>query len=51
MAQSIGSADAVRILIPMNKCENIIAGVPDIPVSQLVDDAICKIGEFFAKNG
>ena len=51
MAQSIGSADAVRILIPMNKCENIIAGVPDIPVSQLVDDAICKIGEIFVKNG
>ena len=51
IAQAIGSADATRILIPMNKCENIIAGVPDIPVSQLVDDAICKIGEFFAKNG
>ena len=51
MAQCIGSADATRILIPMNKCENIIAGVADASVSQLVDDAIGKIGEIFAKNG
>ena len=50
MAQSIGSADATRILIPMNKCENIIAGVPDISVSQLIDAALNKIGEIIAKK-
>ena len=51
MAQCIGSADATRILIPMNRCENIIAGVPDIPVSQLVDAALNKIGEIIKEKG
>ena len=47
MAECVGSADAVRILIPMNKCENIVAGVPSVPVSVLIDDAINKIGDIF----
>lgn len=43
MAKATGSADAVRILIPVNKCENIIAGVPSVPVSALITDALNKL--------
>ncbi|MBE6715871.1 MAG: DUF3842 family protein [Ruminococcaceae bacterium] len=50
MAQAVGSADAVRILIPMNKCENIIAGVVNSSVSSLVSDALNKLGEILGKN-
>lgn len=43
MAVAVGQADAVRILLPMNKCDNIVAGVIDQPTSQLIQDAIAKL--------
>ncbi|MBQ1251173.1 MAG: DUF3842 family protein [Clostridia bacterium] len=43
MAVAVGQADAVRILLPMNKCDNIVAGVTDQPTSQLIQDAIAKL--------
>lgn len=46
MAAAIGQADAVRILIPINKCENMVAGVSDQPLSALVDDALKKLAQF-----
>ena len=43
MAMAIGQADAVRILIPMNKCENLIAGVQDYNVASLIKDVLSKL--------
>lgn len=43
MAVAVGKADAVRILIPMNKCDNIVAGVPDLNIGALVDDAVARL--------
>ncbi len=43
MAAAVGSADAVRILIPMNKCENLIAGVSGQNTTELISDAISKL--------
>ena len=43
MAVAVGQADAVRILIPMNKCDNLIAGVPNLNTGALIDDAIAKL--------
>lgn len=43
MAQCIGSADAVRILIPVNKCDSIVAGVTLNTVSALIEDALNKL--------
>ena len=43
MAMAVGQADAVRILIPMNKCDNLIAGVPNLNMSLLVADAVEKL--------
>ena len=43
MAVAVGQADATRILLPVNKCDNLIAGVPDLTVSTLIDDVVAKV--------
>lgn len=45
MAVAIGKADAVRILIPMNRCDNIVAGVPSLNLGALVEDAVSRLAE------
>ncbi len=45
MAAAVGQATAVRILIPVNKCDNLIAGVPDLSISTLIEDAIQKLAQ------
>ncbi|MBE6731893.1 MAG: DUF3842 family protein [Ruminococcaceae bacterium] len=43
MAAAVGSAEAKRVLIPMNKCDTIIAGIDNIPTSTLIESAVQKI--------
>lgn len=43
MAMVVGQADAKRILLPTNKCDNLIAGVIDVNMSALIDDVIRKL--------
>ena len=43
MAAAVGRADAVRILIPMNKCDNMIAGVTNLNTASLIADAMEKL--------
>ena len=43
MAVAVGRADAVRILIPVNKCENLIAGVQDFNMTAMIRDVLVKI--------
>lgn len=43
MAVAVGQADAVRILLPVNKCDNFVAGIGDLSTSQLLSDAIKKL--------
>ena len=43
MAVAVGQADAVRILLPVNKCDNLVAGVPDLTMSTLIEDVILKL--------
>ncbi|MBQ3081419.1 MAG: DUF3842 family protein [Clostridia bacterium] len=43
MSTAVGRADAVRILIPMNKCENLVAGVPNLNTAALITDAVSKL--------
>lgn len=47
MAVAIGQSRAKRILIPINHCDNIIAGVPDLSVAALVQNAVDKISAAF----
>ena len=50
MAEAVGKSKAVRILIPMNKCENIVAGVRAASVSALIEDAIERLNEILENN-
>ena len=43
MAVAVGQADTTRILIPVNKCENMVAGVSDVTMSVMLEDVIKKL--------
>ena len=43
MAKAVGQSEAVRVLIPLNRCETLVAGVGKMNTTALVDDAIEKI--------
>ncbi len=45
MARAVGQSQAKRILIPMNHCDNMIAGVPDLNVGKLVQQAVEMLKE------
>ena len=51
MALAISKSDSVRILIPMNKCDNIVAGVSETSISALTADAISKLREICRERG
>lgn len=48
MAMAVAQSPAARILIPMNRCNNLVAGVTDFNTSKLVQDAICKLQDLLA---
>ncbi len=43
IAVAIGQSSAVRILIPINRCDNLVAGVSTVSLSLLIEDAIEKL--------
>lgn len=43
MAMAVGQADATRILLPINKCDNLVAGVGDVTMTAIIEDAIAKV--------
>ena len=51
MACAVGQADATRILLPINRCENLVAGVPDLSITTLLSDTLQKIKAFVAQAG
>ena len=50
MALAVSKADAVRILLPINKCSNLIAGVPNLNTSALIADTIYKLKNIVDKS-
>lgn len=50
IALAVGQSSASRIFLPMNLCDNYVAGVGKITVSQLIEDCILKIGEIIKRN-
>ena len=46
MAVSVGQADVTRSLLPVNKCDNLVAGIAKPSVSSLIEDVMVKL-----KNG
>lgn len=45
MAVAVGQADAKRILIPMDRCNNIVAGLGNCSVPALIRDVVAKVSE------
>lgn len=43
MAAAVGASRAVKILIPMNRCETLVAGVNGQSAAALVADALAKL--------
>ncbi len=43
MAVAVGQSAAQRILIPVNHCDNIVAGVADLSLSRLIGSAVEQI--------
>lgn len=40
MAAAVGRSDARRILVPISRCSTAIAGLPQLPMSELVASAV-----------
>lgn len=49
MAAAVGQAPAVRILLPVNRCDNLVAGVPKLTAAELMADALEKLAEVMEK--
>ena len=45
MAKAVGQSEAVRILLPSDKCSTMVAGVGSQSMSALIDDAMNKLAE------
>lgn len=43
MAAAVTQSNAVRVLIPFNHCDNIIVGISNYSMSELVQDAVREI--------
>ena len=43
MAVAVGQSSAKRILIPVNHCDNIIVGVPDLTLGKLISGVLKEI--------
>lgn len=50
MAAAVGSSDAVKILLPVNKCNNIVIGTGGRSTSELIAEAIGKIRDICEGN-
>ena len=43
MAVAVGQSRAAKILLPVSKCENLVAGVANLNVAALIEDALAKL--------
>ena len=50
MAVAVGQSRAAKILIPVNKCENLVAGVSNLTVSALIEDTLVKLQTLISKS-
>lgn len=49
MAAAVGQSAAARILIPFDRCTNIVAGVSDMSMSMLIKSAVSSLLELVQK--
>lgn len=48
MAAAVGQSDAVRILVPVSRCNIRIAGVAALSTTELLEDAMKRLGVLLA---
>lgn len=51
MAVAVGQSRAVRILIPFNQCDTVVAGVPEQSMAALVRQAVAQLLKFARQDG
>lgn len=39
-AAAVGQSSAVRVLVPVNQCDNIVVGAQELPMSRLIQSAV-----------
>ena len=50
MAKAVGQSAARKILIPINHCANIVVGVADLSISEMVQGVVKEIQSFAGKQ-
>lgn len=45
MAVAIGQSQAVKLLIPMNQCDNVVVGISGFSMNQVVGDIVGRLKE------
>lgn len=50
MAVAIGQSNATKILVPVNKCDNLVAGVINLTTTALIDDTLNKLQEIIDRK-
>ena len=50
IATAVGQADAIRMLLPVNKCDNIIVGMSEISVTDVLQDMLVKVKNIVELN-
>jgi len=43
MATAVGQSEAVRVLLPMNRCNTLVAGAINSQTAAIIEDAVSKI--------
>ena len=43
MAVAVGQAAGTRILLPVNKCDNLVAGIGDVSMTEIIEDVIKRV--------
>lgn len=49
MALAVSKSNAVRILLPMNRCENLVAGVSNLNTASIIADTLSKLDNIISK--
>lgn len=50
MAAAVGRSDAEKILIPLNRCNLIVAGIKEMSFSEYVEDAVHRLKSIYKSN-
>jgi len=50
MALAVSQAKAIRLLIPVNICNNFVIGVPDLSISVMIDSMLRKLSGILANK-